>query len=60
LVKEEKLKEAGKTIPSVILPEGYNGKILLVSISGDGLDQMIILRSGLDPINSILIYKELL
>ncbi len=40
------MKEAGKTIPSVILPEGYNGKILLVSISGDGFDQMIILRSG--------------
>jgi hypothetical protein len=33
-------------IPPVILPEGYNGKILLVSISGDGLGNLVILRSG--------------
>ena len=39
-------KEAGKTIPAIILPEGYNGKILLVSVSGDGIKKMIILRSG--------------
>ena len=38
--------EADRQIPVVILPEGYNGKILLVSISGDGLEEMVILRSG--------------
>jgi len=39
-------KEAGQKIPQVILPEGYNGKILLVSVSGDGIEDMVILRSG--------------
>jgi hypothetical protein len=39
-------KKAGKAIPPVILPEGYTGKILLVSISGDGIDNSVILRSG--------------
>ncbi len=39
-------KEAGKKIPAFILPEGYNGKILLVSISGDGIEKTVILRSG--------------
>ena len=39
-------KKAADTIPAIILPEGYNGKILLVSISGDGVEEMVILRSG--------------
>ena len=39
-------KKAGKAIPPVILPEGYNGKILLVSVSGDGIESSVILRSG--------------
>lgn len=39
-------KDAGRTIPAVVLPEGYNGKILLVSISDDGFEEIIILRSG--------------
>jgi hypothetical protein len=39
-------KKAGKAIPAVILPEGYNGKILLVSVSGDGIENLVILRSG--------------
>ena len=39
-------KETGKKIPAVILPEGYTGKILLISVSGDGLEEMVILRSG--------------
>jgi D-3-phosphoglycerate dehydrogenase len=39
-------KEIGKEIPKIILPEGYTGKILLVSVSGDGLGKMVILRSG--------------
>ncbi len=39
-------KEAGKTIPAAILPEGYAGKILLVSVTGDGIENMVILRSG--------------
>ncbi len=39
-------KKAGKAIPRIILPEGYNGKILLVSISGDGIENSVILRSG--------------
>ena len=39
-------KEADLKIPAVILPEGYTGKILLVSLSGDGLEKMVVLRSG--------------
>jgi hypothetical protein len=39
-------KKVGDTIPKVILPEGYSGKILLVSVSGDGIEEMVILRSG--------------
>ena len=35
-----------KKIPTTILPEGYTGKILLVSVSGAGIDDMILLRSG--------------
>ena len=30
----------------VILPEGYNGKILLVSVSGEGIKKTVLLRSG--------------
>jgi D-3-phosphoglycerate dehydrogenase len=33
-------------ISPVILPEGYNGKILLVSVSGDGIKKTVLLRSG--------------
>ena len=39
-------KEIGKEIPKIILPEGYAGKILLVSVSGAGIEDKIILRSG--------------
>ena len=39
-------KEADRKIPAVILPQGYTGKILLVSLSGDGLEKMVVLRSG--------------
>jgi phosphoglycerate dehydrogenase-like enzyme len=39
-------KKTPKAIPPVILPEGYNGKILLVSISGKGIENSVILRSG--------------
>jgi len=35
-----------RLIPAVILPEGYTGKILLVSVSADGIAEMVILRSG--------------
>ena len=35
-----------RKIPAVIVPEGYAGKILLVSVSAEGLDEMVILRSG--------------
>jgi hypothetical protein len=33
-------------IPPAILPEGYNGKILLVSVSSAAIDKTVILRSG--------------
>jgi hypothetical protein len=33
-------------IPPVILPEGYNGKILLASASGGIIENSVILRSG--------------
>jgi D-3-phosphoglycerate dehydrogenase len=38
--------EPDRLIPDVILPEGYNGKILLVSVSGEGIEKMVLLRSG--------------
>jgi hypothetical protein len=33
-------------IPSAIISDGYKGKILLVSVSGDGMKDTIILRAG--------------
>ncbi len=33
-------------IPPAILPEGYNGKILLVSVSSAAITKTVILRSG--------------
>jgi D-3-phosphoglycerate dehydrogenase len=38
--------EPDSRISPVILPEGYNGKILLVSVSGDGIKKTVLLRSG--------------
>ena len=35
-------------IPETVLPEGYNGKVLLVSIGGVGIEDLIVLRSGDD------------
>ena len=39
-------QETNLLIPPVILPEGYNGKILLVSVSSAAIKQTVILRSG--------------
>jgi hypothetical protein len=33
-------------IPSAIISDGYKGKILLVSVGGEGIKDTIILRSG--------------
>ena len=33
-------------IPPVLIPQGYNGKILLVSVSGPAIEKTVILRSG--------------
>jgi len=38
--------EPGSRISPVILPEGYTGKILLVSVCGDGIENAVLLRSG--------------
>jgi len=38
--------ELHSQISPIILPEGYNGKILLVSVSGDGIKKTVLLRSG--------------
>ncbi len=38
--------EPDSRISPVILPEGYNGKILLVSVSGEGIKKTVLLRSG--------------
>jgi phosphoglycerate dehydrogenase-like enzyme len=38
--------EPDSRISQVILPEGYNGKILLVSVSGNGIENAVLLRSG--------------
>lgn len=43
-MKSDKLR-LEKVIPAVVLPEGYRGKILLVSIS-IGAERMVVLRSG--------------
>ncbi len=42
----DRKQETNIRIPAVILPEGYNGKILLVSVSSDRIDKTVILRSG--------------
>ena len=39
-------QETNLLIPPVILPEGYHGKILLVSVSSATIDETVILRSG--------------
>ena len=33
-------------IPAAILPDGYDGKILMVSVGGAGIEDTVILRSG--------------
>ncbi len=38
--------EPDSRISPVLLPEGYNGKILLISVSGDGIKKTVLLRSG--------------
>ena len=38
--------EPDSRISPAILPEGYNGKILLVSVSGDEIEKAVLLRSG--------------
>jgi hypothetical protein len=38
--------EASKKIKTTILPEGYNGKILMVVIRGGHIDGLVCLRSG--------------
>ena len=43
-MKSDKLR-LEKMIPPVVLPEGYRGKILLVSIS-IGAERVVVLRSG--------------
>ncbi|MBT5514033.1 MAG: hypothetical protein HOK25_08115 [Rhodospirillaceae bacterium] len=43
-----------KRIPETILPEGYNGKIILALISGAGMEERIVLRSGDDWHREIL------
>ena len=43
-----------KRIPEAMLPEGYNGKFLLVSIGGAGGEDGVLLRSGDDWHREIL------
>ena len=40
------MTEKRKPISEVLLPEGYNGKILLVLLRGGGFKDKIVLRSG--------------
>lgn len=39
-------REPGRRIRPIQLPEGYDGKILLVSLSGEGIGKTVLLRSG--------------
>ena len=32
--------------PAAIIPEGYHGKILLLTIGGEGIEDSVVLRSG--------------
>ena len=32
--------------PAAIMPDGYHGKILLLRIDGDGIEDTVVLRSG--------------
>ncbi len=43
-----------KRIPETVLPEGYNGKILLVSIGSAEIEDRVVLRSGDDWHREIL------
>ena len=43
-----------KCILETVLPEGYNGKILLISIGGAGIEDRVVLRSGDDWHREIL------
>ena len=51
---KKELTDMDKCIPETVLPEGYNGKILLVSIGGVGIEERIVLRSGDDWQREIL------
>jgi len=42
----DRKQEIDLLVPPVILPEGYNGKILLVSVSSAAIDKTVVLRSG--------------
>ena len=42
---DQKLESESEIHP-VILPEGYNGKILLVSVTGNTIGKTVLLRSG--------------
>ena len=44
--KMKTLSDPNPQIRPVILPEGYSGKILLVSVAGEMIDKTVILRSG--------------
>jgi hypothetical protein len=43
---DDQKQKTNLLIPPVILPEGYNGKILLVSVSSAAVDKTVVLRSG--------------
>ena len=42
----DRKQETNILIPPVILPEGYNGKILLMSVNSARINNTVILRSG--------------
>jgi hypothetical protein len=42
----DRKQETNISIPPAILPEGYHGKILLVSVSSTAITKTVILRSG--------------
>jgi hypothetical protein len=39
-------KRMDDCFPAAILPDGYEGKILLVLVGGDGIEDTVVLRSG--------------
>jgi hypothetical protein len=46
IAKKKELKSMNDCFPAAIVPDGYEGKVLLVAVGGVGIRDTIVLRSG--------------